>query len=157
MAPSTFFLPFSIYVKPNPWVRIWQHLPHYLDLQCLFSGIHFLWWTSALSELGCHGWYSAGEFATLIYGTFQLKPCTNQWFTFYFLLQYVVVPTRRATAEALQISFAHLLGDAGSPYLIGVVRNIIIFSHHTFGKQHESYRRCCFPCSLLDIWCCKLI
>lgn len=37
-------------------------------------------------------------------------------------LQYVVVPTRRSTAEALQIVFSHLLGDAGSPYLIGVVR-----------------------------------
>lgn len=40
------------------------------------------------------------------------------WFL---LCQYVVVPTRRSTAEALQIVFSHLLGDAGSPYLIGVV------------------------------------
>ena len=38
-----------------------------------------------------------------------------------FQLQYVVVPTRRGTAEALQILISHLLGDAGSPYLIGVV------------------------------------
>ncbi|XP_069381611.1 protein spinster homolog 1 isoform X3 [Paralichthys olivaceus] len=37
------------------------------------------------------------------------------------ILLYVVVPTRRATAEALQIVISHLLGDAGSPYLIGVV------------------------------------
>ncbi|KAK1877262.1 Protein spinster like 1 [Dissostichus eleginoides] len=37
------------------------------------------------------------------------------------ILLYVVVPTRRATAEALQIVFSHLLGDAGSPYLIGVL------------------------------------
>ncbi|XP_075905547.1 protein spinster homolog 1 isoform X2 [Nelusetta ayraudi] len=37
------------------------------------------------------------------------------------ILLYVVVPTRRSTAEALQIVFSHLLGDAGSPYLIGVV------------------------------------
>ncbi|PWA30577.1 hypothetical protein CCH79_00020469 [Gambusia affinis] len=34
---------------------------------------------------------------------------------------YVVVPTRRSTAEALQIVVSHLLGDAGSPYMIGVV------------------------------------
>ena len=35
--------------------------------------------------------------------------------------QYVVVPTRRGTAEAIQILFSHLFGDAGSPYLIGIV------------------------------------
>ncbi|XP_059204428.1 protein spinster homolog 1 isoform X2 [Centropristis striata] len=37
------------------------------------------------------------------------------------ILLYVVVPTRRSTAEALQIVFSHFLGDAGSPYMIGVV------------------------------------
>uniref|UniRef100_A0A1A7YEB3 Protein spinster homolog 1 n=2 Tax=Iconisemion striatum TaxID=60296 RepID=A0A1A7YEB3_9TELE len=36
------------------------------------------------------------------------------------ILLYVVVPTRRSTAEALQIVVSHLLGDAGSPSLIGV-------------------------------------
>jgi hypothetical protein len=40
------------------------------------------------------------------------------------VFQYVVVPTRRGTAEALQILISHLLGDAGSPYLIGVVSRI---------------------------------
>lgn len=37
------------------------------------------------------------------------------------ILLYVVVPTRRSTAEALQIVVSHLLGDAGSPYMIGVL------------------------------------
>ncbi|XP_068581917.1 protein spinster homolog 1 [Cebidichthys violaceus] len=37
------------------------------------------------------------------------------------ILLYVVPPTRRSTAEAFQIVISHLLGDAGSPYLIGVV------------------------------------
>ncbi|XP_053188335.1 protein spinster homolog 3 isoform X1 [Scomber japonicus] len=41
------------------------------------------------------------------------------------MLLYVVVPTRRSTAEALQISVCHLLGDAGSPYLIGAVSDAI--------------------------------
>lgn len=41
--------------------------------------------------------------------------------------QYVVVPTRRATAEALQIMVLHLLGDAGSPYLIGAVQAVTHF------------------------------
>lgn len=37
------------------------------------------------------------------------------------ILLYVVVPTRRSTAEAFQIMMSHLLGDASSPYLIGVI------------------------------------
>ncbi|XP_030873660.1 protein spinster homolog 3-like isoform X3 [Leptonychotes weddellii] len=34
----------------------------------------------------------------------------------------VVVPRCRGTAEALQITVGHILGDAGSPYLTGLVR-----------------------------------
>ncbi|XP_068456651.1 protein spinster homolog 3 [Clinocottus analis] len=41
------------------------------------------------------------------------------------ILLYIVVPTRRASAEALQICFLHLLGDAGSPYLVGVISDAI--------------------------------
>ncbi|XP_030557907.1 protein spinster isoform X1 [Drosophila novamexicana] len=37
------------------------------------------------------------------------------------MLLYVVVPTRRSTAEAFQILISHALGDAGSPYLVGVL------------------------------------
>ena len=33
----------------------------------------------------------------------------------------MVIPTRRSTAEAFQIVLSHLLGDAGSPYLVGLV------------------------------------
>jgi hypothetical protein len=39
--------------------------------------------------------------------------------------QYVVIPTRRSTAEAFQIVLSHLLGDAGSPYLIGLVSTML--------------------------------
>ena len=35
--------------------------------------------------------------------------------------QYTVVPTRRATAEAIQILTQHLLGDAFSPLIVGAV------------------------------------
>lgn len=35
--------------------------------------------------------------------------------------QYVVTPRRQSTAIALQILVSHLLGDAGSPYLVGMV------------------------------------
>nr|XP_040038427.1 protein spinster homolog 3 [Gasterosteus aculeatus aculeatus] len=41
------------------------------------------------------------------------------------ILLYVIVPTRRSTAEALQISVCHLLGDAGSPYLVGVISDAV--------------------------------
>ncbi|XP_062309562.1 protein spinster homolog 1 [Osmerus eperlanus] len=47
------------------------------------------------------------------------------------ILLYVVVPTRRSTAEAFQIVLSHLLGDAGSPYLIGVVSDSL--------RQTDSY------------------
>lgn len=42
------------------------------------------------------------------------------------MFQYVVVPTRRSTAEAFQILISHMFGDAGSPYLIGIVSFLII-------------------------------
>lgn len=56
-------------------------------------------------------------------------------FIFLFLssLQYVVIPTRRATAVALQSFTSHLLGDAGSPYLIGFV------------SAHSRFRQGCAP------------
>lgn len=41
------------------------------------------------------------------------------------IVLYVVIPTRRSSAEAFQILFSHALGDAGSPYLIGVVAEAI--------------------------------
>lgn len=44
---------------------------------------------------------------------------------FSFQKQYVVVPTRRSTAEAFQILISHALGDAGSPYLVGVISEAI--------------------------------
>lgn len=31
------------------------------------------------------------------------------------------MPTRRSTAEAFQILISHALGDAGSPYLVGLI------------------------------------
>lgn len=38
-----------------------------------------------------------------------------------FAFQYVVIPPRRSTAEAFQILISHMFGDAGSPYLVGVI------------------------------------
>nr|CAD7197342.1 unnamed protein product [Timema douglasi] len=42
-----------------------------------------------------------------------------------FCFQYVVVPPRRSTAQAFQILVSHAFGDAGSPYLVGVISESI--------------------------------
>ncbi|XP_065511351.1 protein spinster homolog 1 [Caloenas nicobarica] len=41
------------------------------------------------------------------------------------ILLTVVPPWRRSTASALQIGVSHLLGDAGSPYLVGLVSDAL--------------------------------
>ncbi|XP_014259012.1 protein spinster isoform X3 [Cimex lectularius] len=41
------------------------------------------------------------------------------------ILLYVVLPTRRSSAEAFQILISHALGDAGSPYLVGVISDAL--------------------------------
>ncbi|XP_053677259.1 protein spinster [Anopheles nili] len=41
------------------------------------------------------------------------------------ILLYVVVPTRRSTAEAFQILISHAFGDAGSPYFVGLISEAI--------------------------------
>jgi len=37
------------------------------------------------------------------------------------ITMYVVVPTRRSSAEAFQLMAAHAIGEAGAPYLIGLI------------------------------------
>uniref|UniRef100_A0A7N4V5T9 Sphingolipid transporter 3 (putative) n=2 Tax=Sarcophilus harrisii TaxID=9305 RepID=A0A7N4V5T9_SARHA len=41
------------------------------------------------------------------------------------ILLSVVAPSRRGTAGALQISVSHILGDAGSPYITGLVASAL--------------------------------
>lgn len=50
--------------------------------------------------------------------------CIN-WSIVNDILLYVVIPTRRALASAGQIFLCHALGDAGSPYIIGVVSDAL--------------------------------
>ncbi|CAJ1064606.1 protein spinster homolog 2 isoform X1 [Xyrichtys novacula] len=47
------------------------------------------------------------------------------------ILMFVVIPTRRATAVAFQSFISHLLGDAGSPYLIGLISDALQASYAT--------------------------
>lgn len=62
---------------------------------------------------------AASLFWLLVFFT-EFFLCLN-WAVVADILFYVVIPTRRSTAEALQILVSHLFGDAGSPYLIGLV------------------------------------
>jgi len=59
--------------------------------------------------------------AALVFIFFGMIAINLNWSIVADILLYVVAPNRRGTAEALQILMSHLLGDAGSPYLIGVV------------------------------------
>lgn len=50
--------------------------------------------------------------------------CMN-WAPVADIVLYVIIPTRRSTAGAMQILVSHMFGDAGSPWLIGVVSDTI--------------------------------
>ncbi|XP_059208097.1 protein spinster homolog 3-like [Centropristis striata] len=63
--------------------------------------------------------------ATYVFIFFGEILISLNWAVMADILLYVVIPTRRATAEALQISVCHLLGDAGSPYLVGAISDAI--------------------------------
>lgn len=54
----------------------------------------------------------------------EVALCLN-WAIIADILLYTVIPTRRSAAEAVQILVSHLLGDAGSPYLIGQISDIL--------------------------------
>jgi MFS family permease len=57
--------------------------------------------------------------------------CLN-WAPVAAVLLYTVIPTRRATAEAIQILMQHLLGDAFSPLLVGALSDAVyrFFGHN---------------------------
>jgi len=59
-----------------------------------------------------------GCFAFLFLGEVALN---LNWSIIADMLLYIVTPTCRGTAEAIQILASHAFGDAGSPYLIGLV------------------------------------
>ncbi|XP_045477663.1 protein spinster isoform X4 [Harmonia axyridis] len=76
---------------------------------------------SAPLLLGCT--YAATSNTALCYVLLFLGQVTLNlnWAIVSDILLYVVIPTRRSTAEGFQLLISHALGDAGSPYLIGVL------------------------------------
>lgn len=45
------------------------------------------------------------------------------------IAMYVVVPTRRVTAQAMNLMCAHAIGEAGSPYLVGLITDSVKASY----------------------------
>ncbi|CAL1289989.1 unnamed protein product [Larinioides sclopetarius] len=69
--------------------------------------------------------------------------CVN-WTIVADMLLYVVIPSRRSIAEAVQILVSHALGDACSPYIIGQVSDSIYASsdasiHRYLSLQYALY------------------
>ncbi|NXX82045.1 SPNS3 protein, partial [Urocolius indicus] len=63
--------------------------------------------------------------STFIFIAFGELFLSVNWAVVTDILLYVVTPRRQSTAIALQILVSHLLGDAGSPYLIGTISSAI--------------------------------
>ena len=51
----------------------------------------------------------------------------------------VVLPNRRATASALQILMSHLLGDAGSPWIVGEISDAVQRYHTPTGQKPSAF------------------
>lgn len=73
---------------------------------------------------------TTAAFAIVFFGQLLLN---LNWSIVADILLYTVIPTRRSTAEAFQILFSHALGDAGSPYLVGQISEVLktAFSNST--------------------------
>ncbi|KAK3609098.1 hypothetical protein CHS0354_031668 [Potamilus streckersoni] len=100
--------------------RLKQYNPRADPLICAFGMLSctpFLFFALVFSE---HN--TAATWALIFIGETFL--CLN-WSIVADILLYVVIPTRRSTAEAFQILTSHALGDAGSPYLIGQVADLL--------------------------------
>ncbi|VVC89310.1 unnamed protein product [Leptidea sinapis] len=67
---------------------------------------------------GVVGKYFYAPFALIFIGEVALN---LNWAIVADMSLYVVIPPRRSTAEAFQILISHMFGDAGSPYLVGVI------------------------------------
>lgn len=70
------------------------------------------------------------------------------------ILLCIIVPTRRSTAEAFQILMSHAFGDAGSPYLVGVISDAITlsFGHKDLIVEYVSLQYALYiPCFICVI------
>ncbi|XP_077295827.1 lysolipid transporter protein spinster isoform X2 [Arctopsyche grandis] len=80
--------------------------------------------------------YSVSPFVLMFFGELALN---LNWAIVADILLYVVIPTRRSTAEAFQILISHMFGDAGSPYLVGVISEALKMAAATLPTTHHIY------------------
>ncbi|OWF48230.1 Protein spinster-like 1 [Mizuhopecten yessoensis] len=83
----------------------------------LITCVPFLFFALVLSQ-----WYTVPTWILIFLGETML--CLN-WSIIADMLLYVVIPTRRSTAESVQILISHAFGDAGSPYIVGLVSDAL--------------------------------
>ncbi|XP_066246696.1 protein spinster isoform X1 [Euwallacea similis] len=76
-------------------------------------------------------------FVMVFFGEFFLN---LTWSIVADILLYVITPVRRSTAEGFQLLVSHALGDAGSPYLIGILSDAfqLMLSGHSNIKPELS-------------------
>ncbi|EEB11201.1 conserved hypothetical protein [Pediculus humanus corporis] len=91
----------------------------------------------------------------------SLLPTVNTFWCFFFIffgelslnlnwsivadmLLYVIIPTRRSTAEAFQILVSHAFGDAGSPYFIGALSRLSTVLMN-MKRHHSAVKRIVLP------------
>uniref|UniRef100_A0A672UUR1 SPNS lysolipid transporter 3, sphingosine-1-phosphate (putative) n=1 Tax=Strigops habroptila TaxID=2489341 RepID=A0A672UUR1_STRHB len=91
--------------------------------------------------------------ATFIFIAFGELFLSVNWAVVTDILLYVVTPRRQSTAIALQILVSHLLGDAGSPYLIGIISNAIQAKNaHSFQWSFWSMQYSFIVCAFVGVF-----
>ncbi|XP_078051315.1 lysolipid transporter protein spinster [Augochlora pura] len=112
MASGLIGVPLGSYIAQ----RLRVHWPHADPLICavgLLVSVPLLFFATVVANTN-----AALCYTLIFFGQLSLN---LNWSIVADILLYVVIPTRRSTAEAFQILIAHAFGDAGSPYLIGLV------------------------------------
>ncbi|XP_045772886.1 protein spinster isoform X4 [Maniola jurtina] len=82
--------------------------------------------------------------------------CNLTWSIVADIVLYVVIPPRRSTAEAFQILISHMFGDAGSPYLVGVIseslkRSLSSSEPPSLSVQFRSLQRALFVTCFVEV------
>ncbi|XP_044272838.1 protein spinster isoform X3 [Tribolium madens] len=112
-----------------------QHLRHrYPRIDAHLCGIALLLSTPMVFAACLSASYSLSLcFTFVFFGEFFLN---LTWSIVADILLYVVLPTRRSTAEGFQLLVSHALGDAGSPYLIGVISEAVLIMLNNSSKSN---------------------
>ncbi|XP_045772882.1 protein spinster isoform X1 [Maniola jurtina] len=97
--------------------------------------------------------YFYAPFALMFFGEVALN---LNWAIVADMSLYVVIPPRRSTAEAFQILISHMFGDAGSPYLVGVIseslkRSLSSSEPPSLSVQFRSLQRALFVTCFVEV------